>query len=61
MNPERHVKIFKNGRNQAVRIPREFEFQARMRSCERKASGLSIEPTPLQIPTGCVGDAHAAA
>ena len=24
--PERHVKIFKNGRNQAVRIPREFEL-----------------------------------
>ena len=23
--PERHVKVFKNGRNQAVRIPREFE------------------------------------
>lgn len=23
--PERHVKLFKNGRNQAVRIPREFE------------------------------------
>jgi virulence-associated protein VagC len=27
MNPERHVKIFKNGRNQAVRIPREVEFR----------------------------------
>jgi antitoxin VapB len=24
--PERHVKLFKNGRNQAVRIPREFEL-----------------------------------
>ncbi len=23
---ERHVKLFKNGRNQAVRIPREFEL-----------------------------------
>ena len=23
---ERHVKLFRNGRNQAVRIPREFEF-----------------------------------
>ena len=26
MSPERHVKVFKNGRNQAIRIPREFEF-----------------------------------
>lgn len=26
MAPERHVKLFKNGRNQAVRIPREFEL-----------------------------------
>jgi tRNA(fMet)-specific endonuclease VapC len=26
MTYERHVKIFKNGRNQAVRIPREFEL-----------------------------------
>ena len=26
MASERHVKLFKNGRNQAVRIPREFEF-----------------------------------
>ncbi|MDA0261189.1 MAG: AbrB/MazE/SpoVT family DNA-binding domain-containing protein, partial [Proteobacteria bacterium] len=26
MNPQRRVKLFKNGRNQAVRIPREFEL-----------------------------------
>ena len=26
MNPERHVKVFKHGRNQAVQIPREFEL-----------------------------------
>lgn len=26
MTTERHVKLFKNGRNQAVRIPREFEL-----------------------------------
>lgn len=24
--PERYVKLFKNGRNQAVRIPREFQL-----------------------------------
>ena len=26
MSSERHVKLFKNGRSQAVRIPREFEL-----------------------------------
>jgi len=26
MTQERHVRLFRNGRNQAVRIPREFEF-----------------------------------
>jgi len=31
---ERHVRLFKNGRNQAVRIPREFEFRGEMPSCE---------------------------
>jgi hypothetical protein len=24
---ERHVRLFRNGRNQAVRIPREFELE----------------------------------
>ena len=26
MQQERHVKLFKNGRNQALRIPREYEL-----------------------------------
>ena len=26
--PARHARLFRNGRNQAVRIPREFELQA---------------------------------
>ncbi|RLA52238.1 MAG: AbrB/MazE/SpoVT family DNA-binding domain-containing protein, partial [Gammaproteobacteria bacterium] len=26
MEQERHVRLFRNGRNQAVRIPREFEL-----------------------------------
>ena len=39
-SPERHVRVFKNGRNQAVRIPREFEFpleKAIMRKGRRPA------------------------
>jgi len=26
MQTERHVRLFRNGRNQAVRIPRDFEI-----------------------------------
>ena len=26
--PARHARLFRNGRNQAVRIPREFELEA---------------------------------
>lgn len=26
MHTERHVRLFKNGRNQALRIPRDFEL-----------------------------------
>ena len=38
MSLERHVKAFKNGRNQAVRIPREFEFRGERPSCERSSA-----------------------
>ena len=27
MQSERHVRLFRNGRNQAIRIPREFELE----------------------------------
>ena len=44
MSPERHVKVFKNGRNQAVRIPREFEFRGEEAIMQRKATGLLSSP-----------------
>jgi len=28
MSADRHVRLFRNGRNQAVRIPREFELDS---------------------------------
>lgn len=46
MNPERHVKIFKNGRNQAVRIPREFEFRGEDAVMRKEGDRLIIEPAP---------------
>jgi antitoxin VapB len=43
---ERHVRVFKNGRNQAVRIPREFELPSADAIMRREGSRLIIEPVP---------------
>ncbi|TCR66276.1 AbrB/MazE/SpoVT family DNA-binding domain-containing protein [Bosea sp. BK604] len=44
MNQERHVKLFRNGRNQAVRIPVEFELPGDEAVMRREGSRLVIEP-----------------
>ncbi len=41
---ERHVKLFKNGRNQAVRIPREFELPGVDAVMRKEGDRLIIEP-----------------
>ena len=46
--PERHVKLFKNGRNQAVRIPREFELPGVEAIMRKDGERLIIEPTPTK-------------
>jgi antitoxin VapB len=46
MFPERHVKLFKNGRNQAVRIPREFELPGEDAIIRKEGERLVIEPIP---------------
>jgi len=43
--PERHVKLFKNGCNQAVRIPREFELPGDDAVIRKEGDRLIIEPT----------------
>jgi antitoxin VapB len=40
----RPVKLFKNGRNQAVRIPREFELPGDTAILHREGNRLIIEP-----------------
>ena len=42
----RHVKLFKNGRNQAVRIPREFELPGEDARIRKEGERLIIEPAP---------------
>jgi antitoxin VapB len=45
---ERKVKLFKNGRNQAVRIPREFELPGEDAIMRRENGRLVIEPAAPQ-------------
>ena len=44
-NPERRVKLFKNGRNQALRIPREFELPGDDAVIRKEGDRLIVEPT----------------
>lgn len=44
MESIRRVKIFKNGRNQAVRIPREFELPGEDATMRKEGDRLIIEP-----------------
>ena len=46
MLAQRHVKLFKNGRNQAVRIPREFELPGEDAIMRKEGGRLIIEPAP---------------
>jgi antitoxin VapB len=43
---ERQVKLFRNGRNQAVRIPREFELPGDQAIIRKEGQRLVIEPWP---------------
>ena len=45
---ERRVRVFKNGRNQAVRIPREFELPGDEAVMRKEGKRLVIEPAPAR-------------
>ena len=44
MPPRRHARLFRNGRNQAVRIPVEFELPGDEAIMHRDGDRLVIEP-----------------
>ena len=46
MSTQRRVKLFRNGRNQAVRIPREFELSSEEAILRKEGDRLIIEPAP---------------
>lgn len=41
---ERHVRLFRNGRNQALRIPREFELEGEEALIRKEGDRLIVEP-----------------
>jgi antitoxin VapB len=46
MSVERRVKLFRNGRNQAVRIPREFQLPGEDAIMHKEGERLIIEAYP---------------
>jgi len=44
MQSERHVRLFRNGRNQALRIPREFELEGEEAIIRKEGDRLIVEP-----------------
>jgi antitoxin VapB len=44
MNTERHVRLFRNGRNQAVRIPRDLELPGKDAILRKEGDCLILEP-----------------
>jgi antitoxin VapB len=44
MSARRQIKVLKNGRNQAIRIPREFESPSEDATIRKEGAFLIIEP-----------------
>ena len=45
MNTERQVRLFRNGRNQALRIPRDLELPGRTATLRKEGTRLIVEPS----------------
>ena len=48
MSEQREVKLFRNGRNQAVRIPREFELPGDTAIMRQEGGRLIVEALPAK-------------
>ncbi|NBC15003.1 MAG: AbrB/MazE/SpoVT family DNA-binding domain-containing protein [Gammaproteobacteria bacterium] len=46
MNAPRRATLFTNGRNQAIRIPRDFELPGKEALIHKEGDRLIIEPAP---------------
>jgi antitoxin VapB len=47
MQSERYVRLFRNGRNQAVRIPRDFELDGNEAIIRKEGNRLILEPVGI--------------
>ena len=50
--PTRHARLFRNGANQAVRIPKEFEFPPGEVTVRRVGNSLVLEPVSVKPAKG---------
>lgn len=50
--PARQVRLFRNGANQAVRIPKEFELPGKDAVMRREGNKLIIEPVQPKLVKG---------
>jgi antitoxin VapB len=50
-SPARHVRLFRNGANQAVRIPKEFELPGKEALIHREGNKLIIEAVKAKAAT----------
>jgi antitoxin VapB len=57
-SPTRHVRLFRNGRNQAVRIPREFELPGSEAILRKEGDRLILEPAPSTSLLGRLATLH---
>ena len=49
-SPTRHVRLFRNGANQALRIPKEFELPGK--EAEIRQVGNTLVITPIELKKG---------
>ncbi|MDB5526854.1 MAG: antidote-toxin recognition MazE family protein [Rhizobium sp.] len=49
MDMVKHAKVFRNGRNRAVRIPVEFDFPGDDVTITKEGSKIIIEPVKKQV------------
>ena len=59
MFPERRVRLFHHGQNQAVRIPRGFELPGKNAVVRKEGEKLIVEACPAKIPAVRSCGAHA--
>lgn len=58
--PTRHARLFRNGANQAVRIPKEFEFPPGEVTVKKIGNTLVLEPVAVKPAKGTLAGLVAA-